>query len=342
MTKTRLRTYASKRCVQVSNLDEPLNASKVKVNNPYARYGTDVPRNIPGSAQYWRAFGLDLIAMVEQQGLSDFLTLSAHDGWPQVQATLRDGWGAVASENDVQDLAAKVCDRQPVGWHPEVSVLAAEKRFKWFMNLLKSDDGPLGQVVELVIKKEYHKCGAVHWHMLVWVKPGTAPPHAVMAEVPRGPDTSDKVAAYLRKLVETMLYKVCNPNRCLKGNYGKPLTKCKYGFPFSTPEPCRRLDTDHIRYLDIRRLNEDAFTVQHNPEIAILWGAHHNVQHVSKHGFQQYLAKYISKTEPSSKIELPEDCSEPQKYLRTRVIGAIEALEILMGFEQHQAKPAAH
>ena len=339
MTKSRLRAYASKRYVQVSNLAEPLNASKVKVNDPYVRYGTEVPRTIPGSAQYWRAFGLDLIAMVEQRGLPDFfLTLSAHDGWPQVQATLRDGWGAVASENDVQDLAAKVSDRQSVGWHPEMSVLAAEKRFKWFMNLLKSDDGPLGQVEELVIKKEYQKRGAVHWHMLVWVKPGTAPPHAVMAEVPRGSDTSDKVAAYVRKLVETMmLHKVCNPNRCLKGNYGKPLTKCKYGFPFSIPEPCRRLDADHIRYLDMRRLSEDAFTVQYNPEIAVLWGAHHNVQHVSKHGFEQYLAKYISKSEPSSKIELLEDCSEPQKYLRTRVIGAIEALEILMGFEQHQA-----
>ena len=98
------------------------------------------------------------------------------------------------------------------------------------------------------------------------------PPHAVMAEVPRGPDTSDKVTAYLRKLVETMmLHKVCNPNRCFKGRHGKYLTKCKYGFPYSTPEPCRRLDDDHLRYLDMRRLSEDAFTVQYNPEIAILW-----------------------------------------------------------------------
>ena len=101
MTKCCLRAYASKRCVQVSNLAEPLNASKVKVNDPYARYGTEVPRNIPGSAQYWRSFGLDLIAMVEQRGLGlpdFFLTLSGHDGWPQVQAMLRNGWGVVASD----------------------------------------------------------------------------------------------------------------------------------------------------------------------------------------------------------------------------------------------------
>ena len=339
MSKSRLRMYASKRCVQIGNLTEVLNASKAKDNDPYSKYGTEVPRSIPGSAQYWKSFGLDLVAMVEQRGLPDFfLTLSAHDGWPQVQATLCEGWGAVALDTDTEDLVAKVSDRQPVGWHPQVSVLAAEKRYRWLINLLKSDDGPLGQIQELVVKKEYQKRGAVHWHMLVWVKPGTAPPHAVMAEIPRGPDTSDKVAAYVRKIVETMmLHKVCNPNRCLKGIYGKPLTKCKYGFPYSTPQPCRELDEDHIRYLDMRRLTEDAVVVQYNPEIAILWGAHHNVQHVSKHGFEQYLSKYISKTEPSCKIDLPENCSEPQRYLRTRVIGAIEALDVLMGFEQHHS-----
>ena len=45
---------------------------------------------------------------------------------------------------------------------------------------------------------------------------------------------------------------------------------------------------------------EDALVVvPYNPEIAILWRASHNVQKVSKHDFEQYLAKYISKLEPS-------------------------------------------
>ena len=74
----------------------------------------------------------------------------------------------------------------------------------------------------------------------------------------------------------------------------------------------------------------------YNPEIAVLWRASHNVQRVSKHGFEQYLAKYISKPEPSCSIELPENASEPQRYLRTRVIGSVEAMEVLMGFHQCQ------
>lgn len=49
-----------------------------------------------------------------------------------------------------------------------------------------------------------------------------------------------------------------------------------------------------------------------------------------------YLAKYISKPEPSLSIQLPENASEPQRYLRTRVIGSVEALDVLMGFHQSQ------
>ena len=59
------------------------------------------------------------------------------------------------------------------------------------------------------------------------------------------------------------------------------------------------------------------------------------MQRVSRHGFEMYLAKYISKPEPMTKIELPENASAPEKYLKTRLIGAIEALEVLMGFQQH-------
>ena len=72
-----------------------------------------------------------------------------------------------------------------------------------------------------------------------------------------------------------------------------------------------------------------------NLEILVVWGAGHNVQRVSRHGFEMYLAKYISKAKPTTKIELPEDATAPEWYLKTQVIGAIEALDVLMGFQQH-------
>ena len=46
------------------------------------------------------------------------------------------------------------------------------------------------------------------------------------------------------------------------------------------------------------------------------------------------LAKYISKPEPSANIKLPENTPTTLKYLRNRVVGAYEAIELLMGFLQ--------
>ena len=60
------------------------------------------------------------------------------------------------------------------------------------------------------------------------------------------------------------------------------------------------------------------------------------MQRVAKHGYEQYLAKYISKAEPSFNIDLPNNASDPQRYLRTRVIGSVEAIEVLMSFHQSQ------
>lgn len=339
MCKVRLRMYNAQTVIQVEKLSQPLNASKVSNSDPYSVYGSKMPRIVPGSKQFWRSFGLDLIAFVEERGIPDFfLTLTAHDGWPQLQSTLKDGWGASAQQTDTQDLASALSDRQPVGRKPHVSVLAAEKRYEWFMSILRSPTGgPLGIVEDLIMKKEYQRRGAVHWHILLWVKPNSSPNHAVMAELPRSSDTNNKCAAYLRKLVQHFqAHKTCHPSRCFRGSHGKTLSKCKYGFPFDVPNNTLCLDNDCVRYLYTRRHQEDTLIVPYNPEIAILWGAAHNVQRVSKHGFEMYLAKYISKPEPSLSIQLPQNCSEPQRYLRTRVIGSVETIEVLMGFHQNQ------
>ena len=339
MCKVRLRMHNARKVVQVQKLSAPLNASHLSETDPYSVYGSEIPRIVPGSKQFWRSFGLDLVYFVEKRGLPDFfLTLTAYDGWPHVQSTLKHGWGAQGDHISVQDLASTIHNREAVGFKPQISVLAAEKRYEWFMSILRSPQGgPLGVVEDFIIKKEYQRRGAVHWHMLLWVKSNSAPMHAVMAEMPRAADTSNKTAAYLRKLVDNMLqHKTCHPSRCFRGSHGKTLSKCKYGFPFEVPLNTVCLDEDHVRYLYTRRHAEDGIVVPYNPEIAILWGAAHNVQRVSKHGFEMYLAKYISKPEPSLSIELPENCSDPQKFLRTRVIGSVEAIEVLMGFHQNQ------
>ena len=46
----------------------------------------------------------------------------------------------------IKILLARKIDRQPVGSHPEYSVIATEKRFLWIMDILRSENGPIGTV----------------------------------------------------------------------------------------------------------------------------------------------------------------------------------------------------
>ena len=64
----------ARRVVKVGNLQESLDAGKVKTEDPYTIYGSQVPRVIPGSKQFRKSFGLDLVAFVQQRGLPDFLS----------------------------------------------------------------------------------------------------------------------------------------------------------------------------------------------------------------------------------------------------------------------------
>ena len=340
MTKLRLKAYAAK-TVNVAQQTEKVTSEKVltaeQSGDPYSCYGKEMPNCIPGSPHYWKSFGLDLIAMTQTRGLPDFfVTLSVNDAWPHVQATIRDGWGAAEKVESI-NLAEPVGDRQPAGGHPDVCVMAAEERFHWFMNtyLRSNKGGPLGKVVDYVWKKEYQKRGAVHWHMLLWIEPGTIPDDAVVAEMPRPADTNSAVGKYLRRMVRKLETHDYCTSKCFQKAFGQTSDKCKYGFPYNVPQEVEELDEDNTRYLYPRRHEEDRMIVPHNLKMLVVWGAGHNVQCVSRHGFEMYLAKYISKPEPMTKIELPENASAPEKYLKTRLIGAIEALEVLMGFQQH-------
>ena len=344
MTKIRLRAYNSRKVVGVSRLERNLTAGEVTEANkdkhdPYASYGTDVPRCVPGSKQYWKSFGLDLVAMTEQRGIPDFfLTLSPNDDWPHIQSTIKKGWGGKADPSEFHDLTVKPDKEAAVGPYPLESILGAEKRFHAMMDiLLDKTSGPLGLVRDYVVKTEYQKRGGIHWHILFWVEPGTVPDNVVSAELPRHPDTSNIQAQYARRMVQKFqMHRQCYPSRCLKGYGGKVLSRCKYGFPFKTPQLKEELDEDEVRYVYVRRCKEDCLVVPYNLEILLFWGASMNVQRVSKHGFETYLAKYISKPESSFDVKLSENPTEPEKYLRTRVIGACEALDVMLGFHQYQ------
>ena len=88
------------------------------------------PQTGPGN-EARKSFGLDLTALVAQRGLPDlFVTLSAYNWWPQPQLTLAKGWGSSATKEEYEDIVRDVDNRQPAGFKPKVSVMAAEKCFQ--------------------------------------------------------------------------------------------------------------------------------------------------------------------------------------------------------------------
>ena len=174
MAKLRLKAYAAI-TVNVARQTEKVTAGKTlaaaRGEDPSV-YMREMPNCIPGSSQYWKSFSLDLVAVTQTRGHSDFIvTLTVNDAWPHIQAAIGHGWGAAKEVGNI-NLAEYVPDRQPTGGYPDVCVLPAEERFHWYMSIFlgNSKEATLGKIVDYVWEKEYQKRGAVHWHMLLWVE----------------------------------------------------------------------------------------------------------------------------------------------------------------------------
>ena len=164
-----------------------------------------------------------------------------------------------------------------------------------------------------------------------WIEPGT-----VAVEMPRYSDNNNVEARYARRMVQKyQMHCECYPSQCFKRYGGKLLPKCKYSFPFKIPQHQEELDKDCVHILYKYRCKEDCLVVPYNLEILLFWGASMNLQRVTKHGFEMYLAKYISKPESSFDVKLSKNPSDPERYLCTRIIGACEALDIQLGFNQY-------
>ena len=74
---------------------------------PYAVYGTEVPRTMPGSKQFWISYRLDVVAFVEQRELPDFFN-SRSSGLLASSTDYTAAWlGASSSMKEAQDWAKR-------------------------------------------------------------------------------------------------------------------------------------------------------------------------------------------------------------------------------------------
>lgn len=96
MLKERIQWYNHAK-VKVKELTEPITKGDINDDkNIYEQYGTEVPYTIPNSRNYWWAKTQELIALsvYKQRPPDFFITLTHNDGWPEIQALIKDGiWG---------------------------------------------------------------------------------------------------------------------------------------------------------------------------------------------------------------------------------------------------------
>ena len=333
LIKSRLFYIAQARRAKRTGRVEELVSKSIKDKRSdsfYERLGKIVPSTITGSRSYWLARFLDLIAMTKRFGQPDlFITLTQNDGWKEIRNHAKHGPGHFEEQGDINGLF-EYDNVAPDKSFSIETVVAYNNRLKLFKEkVLFNKNGPLGEVLDFLDRKEFQSRGAIHNHMVVWCKPGTIPEDVVCAEMPRS-DTADPTVTALRSYVQRLQVHKCRPARCNRSSRGKKLNRCKYGFPFKIQME-DQLNPAGNRYLPKRRCPDDVNIVPYNKEILFLWGAHMNIQRVTSSGWEMYLAKYVAKTEPSFQMQLSKDASDTERYIRTRIVGRLEVDHINLG-----------
>ena len=211
MMKIRI-LYSNKALSTNRKHDRPVTAGDLNTSNDdYYKYGTLLPATITGSKSYMKTKWLQLLAIVRAKGPGDlFVTLTANDSWDVLKSILQQ------YENNSPIL------------HPVDVSEYFFKRFEALHDILQSKKSVFGEVEYWWYRVESQNRGALHIHMILWIKQGTMRGDAIIAELPRG---NDEESQHLRELVEKFQVHKCRPNRCFLTTRGKLLTKCKYGFP---------------------------------------------------------------------------------------------------------------
>lgn len=169
--------------------------------------------------------------------------------------------------------------------------------------------------------------------MVIWLDDPARAKELVQSTIPRTDHPHNKDFA---NYVRTYNIHKCVKERCFKTARGKRLITCKYGFPAPLISEIK-LDEMKIRYQYPRETDEDRSVVPYNLETIMFWSAHCNLILVSDCAFFMYMLKYVTKQELTDEITITDtnkQKSNPEKYLKGRLCGSVEAANILLGLPQ--------
>jgi hypothetical protein len=204
---------------------------------------------------------------------------------------------------------------------PAENAYLAHKRVQAFMaDVLKAgggkqgsqSGGALGRVQEWVVRYEVQNRHSLHAHIVLWVHPDdldrvaseivacapaayqgdgtvpTCPYSSAYWEVPSDPHQ----AALFRHVLCKQMHKctaVGAAGCCQTGT-------CKYGFPWSPYQgTIPTVDRSSLRFQYHRPSWAHCNVVPYHPTLALLWGAHMNIQRINSASWSFYVLKYAMK-----------------------------------------------
>ncbi|GAX85376.1 hypothetical protein CEUSTIGMA_g12793.t1 [Chlamydomonas eustigma] len=283
-----------------------------------------IPGNVSGSPSWFRERLADLLAVVDKHGMpSLFLTLTADEHsqtrWPEIEGI----------EEILKNFNTEFTWKDaPV----EMSKLFCD-RIKAFMDTYVLCDhlpgcpagtgGIFGKVLRHMIRFEVQGRHSLHVHIMLWLpendkyKAG----NEVSGCMPGIWDEDNQTWVVPDMFKDSEAHKILMKHIQRKQQHyctdvGVPgcrfQGKCKYNFPAETQHQ------NHAQYNPLTKRYEyyrphggiqgpDRNTTVSHPVVNVLWGAHSNLQIVSRDAYSLYVLKYNLKAEPQGSLTLSDE-----------------------------------
>lgn len=207
---------------------------------------------------------------------------------------------------------------------------------------------PIGKITRFWGRFEDQARASLHVHSAIWVEgdeshdDASGPMDGIKAITCEAPRNSSSPAgdAWRNAVLRWQTHR-CYPLKCNMKN-GQPIDYCRYDYPRPRTDigvtPAYTVHPSSGRYTYPCTQPEDENLSPYVPEWLLAYGAAMNVMYVDGGSFLSYIAKYVTKAEPSGSVLQPDivrnhnGCLSRQlRYLTSRLVGAPEAVAIGLG-----------
>jgi hypothetical protein len=284
--------------------------------------------SIRGSASYWKQYAGDLIAMIKQLGLPTFfITFSSDDlnssdslaglllaqslrgtSDPSLVQSVREG---IRDENycRLQDIVSNLSYEKRselLNNHPVSASLHFNRRCQEIVKMMcKNGELLFGYpVLDWSYRVEFQNRGSAHMHMLLWLEVKDLDYKSTAGDEFINRNICCSIPSDDDELKSLVLQKQNHRHRgtCFKS--GK--SYCRFGFPRPVSSTSTVLDEEdisknHGRFLQLKRNESETMINDYHPDLLRIVKSNMDIQLVTgAMGIAYYIAKYISKAEPTN------------------------------------------